>query len=446
MLSHYSKAITCLEPHCSSRYRASVRVALITCVIFVCLELLRGHYQTAQAHLRSGVELLKAVRSYSNTQDDGCSAQKPSLEPVDDHIAEALSSLHTRIALFNAADQSSYFSIQSFEPELPCTRFKCINHAKNRLDLLFNRIFFLAAQARQQAVLAPDHHPPSLLRDQQHLLDQLSSWLSVYTASKTSLQSQDPLRNDFAYLLLLNHHKMAYIMASTCLYEAQESRFDAHTADFISIITRSINLYQIVSTKPVMPTHYGYHNVHAGAPNSVIEIGWIPPLYYVALKCRVHRIRLHAIQLLELSPHREGIWVASIVVVAARKVMEMEEAGFYGASGEGMNIEEEFDILNPPKDNESSAPPILPPQRRFTEVRVELPDQPMGIVRLRCVRLLEGGNREVRELEYDMRCQRWNDWARAVAHAPSGLGNPASQFNAVVVDGRRGLLFSLGSK
>ena len=53
-LLHYNKAIRHLQPHFSTQDKASVRVALMTCYVFVCLELLCGHFATAQTHLKMG--------------------------------------------------------------------------------------------------------------------------------------------------------------------------------------------------------------------------------------------------------------------------------------------------------------------------------------------------------------------------------------------------------
>jgi hypothetical protein len=56
----------------------------------------------------------------------------------------------------------------------------------------------------------------------------------------------------------------------------------------------------------------------------IVDIGWIPPLYYTAIRCRIHRVRLHAIRLLESTSHREGICDARISAAVARTVMQLE--------------------------------------------------------------------------------------------------------------------------
>jgi Fungal specific transcription factor domain len=61
MLQQYVKATNSLQPHFSTKDRASSRVALIACAVLVCTELLRGHFQTAQLHLRHGIKILREM-------------------------------------------------------------------------------------------------------------------------------------------------------------------------------------------------------------------------------------------------------------------------------------------------------------------------------------------------------------------------------------------------
>ncbi|KAI4154677.1 MAG: hypothetical protein LQ340_001521 [Diploschistes diacapsis] len=396
MLYHYSKAINCLQPHFSAKNSASVRVALVTCVVFVCLELLRGHYQTAQAHLRNGVEILREIRACPNSGDNQLLALQFSHAPVDDWIADALSSLFTGVALFNPADQNTYLCLHAVEPELLGTKFESINQAKQHLDHLLNEGFVLSNQYRKQGNMQSSSN---LMSRQRHIRAKLSSWLLVHNASKASLLAQLPVQMGFAHQLLRNYHTMASIMVDTSPTPTCEARFDPHAEDFVSIIDRSIGLWKIIYNSKVTQTIYGHPPEEA---NGIIEMGWIPPLYYVALKCRVHRVRLHAIRLLEASPHREGIWVATIVAAVARKVMQMEEGHFY----EGLSLEDDFPICSSPKESHLLLP-ALPEQRRIQEVQLVLPDDPVGKVLLRYRQRNEAGLWEVYEREYDVRCRCW---------------------------------------
>ena len=60
---------------------------------------------------------------------------------------------------------------------------------------------------------------------------------------------------------------------------------------------------------------------------SILDLGWIPLLYFAATKCRVPRLRREALSLLGRTSHREGIWDARIASLVARRVVEVEEGG-----------------------------------------------------------------------------------------------------------------------
>lgn len=57
------------------------------------------------------------------------------------------------------------------------------------------------------------------------------------------------------------------------------------------------------------------------------DMGVISPLYFVALKCPVFRLRRQAIKLLKEAPEQEGMWHRNIAVEHAMWKLEMEEQG-----------------------------------------------------------------------------------------------------------------------
>jgi hypothetical protein len=53
--------------------------------------------------------------------------------------------------------------------------------------------------------------------------------------------------------------------------------------------------------------------------------GIVPVLYYVALNCRVVEIRLQALEMLEATPRREGMWDSRVASLIIRRAMALEE-------------------------------------------------------------------------------------------------------------------------
>jgi hypothetical protein len=371
MLQHYVQAIRHLRPHFSVKDRASTHVALITCVVFVCLEFLRGNFQTAELHLENGLQVLNEMQSTTDLET-GTLHVRPPRHSVDTCLVAVLSRLHLEVELFKLGYQHRCVVIQTPGPGIQTSLFHSVNEAWQHMERLLIRVLHLTELRRRQ----PRHRStiaPVLVGNQQHLQTDLASWLDTYEASKKYLQIQDTRTGGLAFQLLREYHTMAIIIAKSCLRQDDESIFDSYTEQFVSIIRQSVTLWKIGSSEHrPLPFH------QTNMSRSMVGIGWIPPLYYTALKCRNHRVRLQAIRLLESASHREGIWDSKIAACIARKVMELEENDFYG----NVDTADDFQLSSIPKQRDLSLP-SLPQPYRIHELQVVLSNGPMDSVELR---------------------------------------------------------------
>lgn len=366
MLRHYVKAIRCLQPHFSSKDRASVRVALITCIIFVCLEFLRGHFQSAQSHLQNGLKVLREWQG--SCHKDGILLMKPSWNSVDDWLVEAFSRLQFQGELFKQTYRHSFLVLQVVELEPIGFTFHSVNQAWRHIERLLNETFRLTEEARQLVSdEATIEQPSALLWRQYHIQEELARWIDAYEASKDRLQCQIP--DDRVLPLLHEYHTMTTIMVAVCL-SPDESIYDSCTDQFVFLISQSAKMWEMRSSMLAPRPQKRFRN-HMDMPRSLVDVGWIPPLYYTALKCRSHRVRLHAIRLIESTSHREGMWDSIIAACVARKVMEIEERGCYT----NVELNEGFALGNSPSVEDLSLP-ALPQENRLCEVKVALPEGP----------------------------------------------------------------------
>ena len=128
------------------------------------------------------------------------------------------------------------------------------------------------------------------------------------------------------------------------------------------------------------PTTSPVQAVPGDMSRSAVDMGWIPVIYYTAVKCRVHRIRLQAIRMLESTSHREGIWDVKTAACVARKVMQIEERDFYN----DLVTAEDFSLFCSPRPQDLSLP-TLPESYRLRDVEVVLSGDPMDRILLFCV-------------------------------------------------------------
>lgn len=56
---------------------------------------------------------------------------------------------------------------------------------------------------------------------------------------------------------------------------------------------------------------------------SLVDIGWLPPLYYTAVRCNFSSLRLRAVELMEAHSHRDGFWGSTICARVGRALLDL---------------------------------------------------------------------------------------------------------------------------
>ena len=396
-LSHYVKAIGHLQPHFSIKDRASFRVALITCVIFICLDFLRGHFKAAQ--VQNGLMVLHEMQMFSN-RNNTTLCLKRNLDSTDEWIVETFARLHLQVELFTHAHQLPCRVLRIESPETSAPVFHSINEAWREMGQMLNKISLLTHQSRQQAECCLDSTRKSswLVEHQESIQRELTQWLEKYMAFTSGLQVHFSAQEEKGYQLLYTYHTMATIMIYTCVQSNDEMAFDFCTEKFVLLLQQMMNLStKTLTTSPVQA-------LPGDMPLSIVDVGWIPPLYYTALKCRESRIRHQALRLLDSTSHREGIWDSKTAACVARKVIGMEERDFYKETG----LVDDSSLLSLPRTEDLSLP-ILPDFYRIHDVEVVLSGDPMNKILLYCKLREEGLGSRVVISEFDVHTQRWLD-------------------------------------
>lgn len=396
-LQQYVKAIGHLQPHLLDKDRVSFRIALMTCVVFISLELLRGHFRTATTHLENGYKILQEMQMLYNGAE-GFIRLKSCRESTDEWIIEAFFRLQLQVELFRHGHEHPYLVVQTLGPAAPVLVFRTHNEAWIEMERLINQIFYMTHQSRQRGLHEPKPTQQStpLLGQQRHLRTELGRWLDMYEllGRTEGGKSEDEEKR---HQLLYVYHTMATIMAETCLQPGNELAYDSYTPLFLLLMTQLVKIWGI---SPLQ--RQSRHVIDMS--RSVVDIGAIPPLYYLASKCRVHRIRLHAIKLLESSSHREGIWDSPTAACVARKTMEIEENDFY----RDFDTVDEFSLDSLPRPQDLLLP-ALPESCRIREVELGLMGAPMDTILLFCKKMYDGKDCRVLLSEYNVDLHRWTD-------------------------------------
>lgn len=388
-LLQYNRAIEDLNAQ-TSQDPHSLRVAAVACVVFVCLEMLRGEYDAMGTHFRHGMNLIRQMQSRDKKHGIFVRQDPQSL---DDHLAQMFSLLNLFPMLGHGSQQKDIF-VQDFYwgrginiPRL----FSTVSEMRQPFDSIFNSISYLISQVEKSSIGMDEHQPPltpTLVQQQRELQAALSDWIAVYDASVPSLLSRVSSYEILGLRMLRIYGNLATIMLCTC-FSIKETTFDSHTSTFESIIAQSEKLAILSGYAPVDA------DVDTETSSFSVDIGCFPPLYYTALKCRVPHLRRRAVKLLQRTRHTEGPWNGPLLARIATQVIDMEEKDFsaalhaspllYKHSTGTQKLSNTSDLLTtPPSTTDNETPPPMPPLSPTSppSIPFSLPE----FSRLHCVR------------------------------------------------------------
>lgn len=325
-LRHYNKAFNQLRTHFSKRDRESSQVILIACLVFISLECLRGHIGSAQAHIENGLRIIGEVNMVSSGQGNSViPIRKATL--VDEWIVEAVLRMDIQSRLL-ACESANLFCGKHERISIP-RQFKSLTEAWKSLDHISRKVGYLSEIDRRNKEASVSPNSQSLFRERDSTIKALRRWLKTFVASEGCLVAGIPaIFGERALLLPKVHHTMITIMTEVCLSTGDEMAFDSQKDRFVELLSTIIYLSSLTPIEERPPPAEGIHG-YSTRRGSIIDLGVISPLYYIATKCRLHKVRLRAIMSLERCSHQEGLWDPVITALVARKVVECEERGFY---------------------------------------------------------------------------------------------------------------------
>ncbi|PVH78747.1 hypothetical protein DL98DRAFT_533652 [Cadophora sp. DSE1049] len=399
-LRHYVRAIKGLQPHFTDKSKPSCRIALIACAVFINIELLRGHFQTAQTHLDNGVRILQDIHLISEGSD-GIFRNVPGLGSTDIWIVEIFARMQLQTEMFRCGYEHECLLLEltewSTSHGTPAT-FTSLKQSWEALTPLLNQILRLVSLVRHRVPRQPGCQTSDEMLQFQHSIQKGLAW---WYETAEVLQQRVVGEERRAFHLLMTYHTLANIMADTALQPNNELVYDAQTAKFQQLMQQLTYLHDVSSNHAGPKTVPKYT---MDMETSITDIGWTAVLYYIVTKCRVPTIRAKAIKLLESRSHREGMWDSRVMACVARKVVSMEEADFYQDIDKyGRSMQPE--LWSPLRKH---LPP-LPDFHRLRELEVVLSGAPLQNIMLFSKRQHDNFQNRVLLSQYDIQSGCWKD-------------------------------------
>lgn len=302
-LKHYNSAIRMvLEDHISN-----VDALLTVSLLFTCIELLRGGVDAAAKHCQHGIRVHKNGRL------------PPELSPA----------FHQLGFFSNTFDTSSTLKFSEFSDSKgnPCLtavdEMRTLGQAGQALDAIMacgaNLLRLVAQNRTGENTLCSLQ---DLKTERFHLHRALGLWWEGFTTIRRRLTAIPPVRDpDAAGLRLLEARWLvSNILESSCLADS-ETIFDQYLWEFRRLVELATQEKAARDAARVPLPRFSF------------DMGYLPLLYIVGIKCRHLRTRIRALVLMkDLSCERETIWDACFIYAAAKWATEFEH---------GLSLDEE---------------------------------------------------------------------------------------------------------
>lgn len=299
LLQQANKSIRSLCTHGSS---PPVQVALICCILFICLGNAQGDHEGALRHLQSGLSMLEEWRLQGKSVDAGTRAQEVFAQMFCRLDIQATTFLDSRQPRLHT---NAFSEVPAYLAGVPKS-FENLHDAQIALESIEIRSFYSLTSKLNNS------SKEVLLQGLESRFDQWHQAFEALLAQNPSMQTNDL---QLAVLLKL-HHKVMSLMLRV---KAEPVSADSAELD----AKREVEFDNILSAAKSLITSSAASN----SSSFTAETGVIAPLYFTAMNAQSPGTKKEAIELLSKWKRREGFWDPEIAAKIAGTVIEFTEAG-----------------------------------------------------------------------------------------------------------------------
>ncbi|PYI05535.1 hypothetical protein BO78DRAFT_317828 [Aspergillus sclerotiicarbonarius CBS 121057] len=339
-LQEYLKAIRALlgptdSPPASLIHAASpsegltVDVCLISCILFVCFEILSSHYVAALSHIQSGMNILGEV-SYDPSSG---SYHHPFLRPSTVSALEMGNLRRIFIRLRSQVwaltrtdmDQPLIDPVPS-EGTFPLDVPECFASLAEARDLFehYSYVFRHEYNKMGSTEAESPEHGAAFIQTCVSLFQRWSMALDQFERTRgPSLTTKEHIG-----LKILQIHRCNQAMAFQHHMSGatDPSGWDMCNPMFQEIISLAASVVELSgedgSSSTPQPDPSGQRTFK---PSFTLDMGIIGPLYDVATLCRDPLMRRRAVDILRTASRQEGVFNSYVCAVAAERVIALEE-------------------------------------------------------------------------------------------------------------------------
>ncbi|KAF7879166.1 hypothetical protein EAF04_000365 [Stromatinia cepivora] len=317
--NQYAKAISHLRRSLAAGEQKPL-TALMSCILFVCFDSLRGHFSSAIMHLQSGLKILHNTRPRSNPQDE---------DLIEENIAPMFMRLFIQAILYigtrETAERRAFTkvisTISSRENIIP-REFKNLDESRRSLLQASNNLF--RGGHMWDDNLPPACQPKGVMDLCVQSRSQLDAWkVSFENFMRSQSHTFDSKQLRGAALCKV-HYITTHIIAkisepgpdvinNTCDDNKKSAMFEPEFQVVVSLARSLINAAE--------------EDAKAGKPSFTFstDLGLIAPLYYICIQSPSETTRRQALELLLRCPRKEGMWDSSSTINLVQGFWNLEE-------------------------------------------------------------------------------------------------------------------------
>ena len=326
-VQQHNKAITSLNKRMqeTAESRSSAVVVLITCVLFICFANFQNDADSMLRQMSSGIHIF--FDYFVERAGDSQVASPWSIDcscKMSQQIQQTFRRLMQQTILFVDMKPGEWeFLSPAFTPAKPMIpgMFKSITQARTCLEscqcYLYHRMLtahFCKINKRQNC-----RSPRTYGLNMNDGL--LRQWVLAFEALMSAQKRKFSPRQHIEAMLLETEYLTACILVATGVSNP-ETVFDTFEDDFCRIIDLASR---------IMSTSDRWRSKYTEIPLPAFDTNMLPPLYFVASRCRHPLIRRQALELLRQGPYQEGYWHRGILSSIAERIMNLEERHHEGA-------------------------------------------------------------------------------------------------------------------
>jgi uncharacterized coiled-coil protein SlyX len=288
----------------------------LVCYLFTCFDHLAGNYVQAIKHLRGGIELSRNIYQAILKKHDALHDTKPSgVHGLIYEVTRQIRRLDMQATMFlidwtPVDSEENYFSQLSVSD----TTFQSIEQAADHLQTLVTRVMRLRNTGQDLSPLG--NMPPLPPPFKGIILGQLESWSNLF---ENMLLQGDP------YETASESHALIFLLRLQCtmawtLVKSHGSDKEMGFDNFLPQFRQCVALARDVATA---------HERYSGSlkPTFTPEVGILPVLYIIGVKCRDPIVRREALDILRRQPMQEAVWDSISTARVVERVIELEERG-----------------------------------------------------------------------------------------------------------------------